>query len=98
MYAISDSSTYFNDRETVQRLAPQPRTVHETGLTESFLGDLLCKHLHDAGTLDLSRLVERLALTGAVVEEVLAFLRKDGRVEVLGQVGVQTGGRCCDTA
>ncbi|WP_087500338.1 AAA family ATPase [Pseudomonas sp. SID14000] len=93
MYAISDSSAYFNDRETVQRLAPQPRTVCETGLTESFLGDLLCKHLHDAGTLDLSRLVERLALTGAVVEEVLAFLRKDGRVEVLGQVGVQTGGQ-----
>ncbi|MBT9236292.1 AAA family ATPase [Pseudomonas sp. MG-2] len=93
MYAISDSSAYFNDRETVQRLAPQPRTVRETGLTESLLGDLLCKHLHDAGTLDLSRLVERLALTGAVVEEVLAFLRKDGRVEVLGQVGVQTGGQ-----
>ncbi|UVJ44282.1 AAA family ATPase [Pseudomonas sp. LS1212] len=93
MYALSDSGAYASDREAVQRLAPQPRTVRETGLAENFLGDLVCKHLHDAGVLDLSRLVERLALTGAVVEEVLAFLRKDGRVEVLGQAGMQTGGQ-----
>ena len=93
MYAFRDRGACACDKDAVQSLAPQPRTVRETGLAESFLGDLLCKHLHDAGTLDLSRLVERLALTGAVVEEVLAFLRKDGRVEVLGQVGVQTGGQ-----
>lgn len=93
MYALRDSGACACAKEAVQSLAPQPRTVRETGLAESFLGDLLCKHLHDAGTLDLSRLVERLALTGAVVEEVLAFLRKDGRVEVLGQVGVQAGGQ-----
>ena len=93
MYAITDSGAYPSSREAVQRLAPQPRTVRETGLAENFIGDLVCKHLHDAGVLDLSRLVERLALTGAVMEEVLAFLRKDGRVEVLGQAGVQTGGQ-----
>ncbi|WP_406819814.1 AAA family ATPase [Pseudomonas sp. KnCO4] len=93
MYALRDSGACAFAKEAVQSLAPQPRTVRETGLAESFLGDLLCKHLHDAGTLDLSRLVERLALTGAVVEEVLAFLRKEGRVEVLGQVGVQSGGQ-----
>jgi predicted ATPase with chaperone activity len=39
--------------------------------------------------LDLPRLVERLALAGTVVEEILVFLRKDGRVEVLGQGGGQ---------
>ncbi|WP_137885348.1 AAA family ATPase [Pseudomonas sp. 2FE] len=90
MYAISDSSSYPSEREAVQRLAPQPRTIRETGLADNFLGDLVCKHLHDAGVLDMSRLVERLALTGAVLEEILAFLRKDGRVEVLGQAGGQT--------
>jgi len=87
MYAISDSGSYPSEREAVQRLAPQPKNIGETGLNENFLGDLLCKHLHDAGVLDLPRLVERLALTGAVVEEVLQFLRKQGRVEVLGQAG-----------
>ncbi|QLC72161.1 AAA family ATPase [Pseudomonas sp. LPB0260] len=90
MYAISDSGAYPSQREAVQRLAPQPRTVRDTGLADNFLGDLLCKHLHDAGVLDLAQLVKRLALTGAVLEEVLGFLRKDGRVEVLGQTGGQT--------
>jgi predicted ATPase with chaperone activity len=90
MYAISDSKAYPNEREVVQQLAPQPRTISETGLADNFLGDLVCKHLHDAGVLDMSRLVERLALTGAVLEEILAFLRKDGRVEVLGQTTGQT--------
>ena len=89
MYAISNSRISPQERSAIQRLAPQPRTVLETGLPENLLGDLVCKHLHDAGVLDMSRLVERLALTGAVLEEILMFLRKDGRVEVLGQAGNQ---------
>lgn len=89
MYAISSSNAYPSEREAVQHLAPQPKSIRETGLSENFLGDLLCKHLHDAGVLDMPRLVERLALTGAVLEEVLQFLRKHGRVEVLGQTGGQ---------
>lgn len=89
MYAVSDSDAFPNEREAVKGLAPQPRNVRETGLADNFLGDLVCKHLHDAGVLDLPRLVERLALTGAVLEEIISFLRKDGRVEVLGQTGGQ---------
>lgn len=92
MHVIVESDAYPSDRNAVQRLAPQPCTIRETGLTDSFLGELVCKHLFDAGVLDMSRLVDRLALTGAVLEEVLAFLRKDGRVEVLGQAS-QTGGQ-----
>jgi predicted ATPase with chaperone activity len=89
MYAVSDNGSYPSEREAVQRLAPLPRNIRETGLAENFLGDLVCKHLHDAGVLDLPKLVERLALTGAVMEEILSFLRKDGRIEVLGQGGGQ---------
>ncbi|WGK91659.1 AAA family ATPase [Pseudomonas migulae] len=92
MHIIVDSDAYPSARGAVQRLAPQPCTIRETGLTDSFLGELVCKHLYDAGVLDMPRLVERLALTGAVLDEVLAFLRKDGRVEVLGQLGSQTTG------
>ncbi|WP_223545498.1 AAA family ATPase [Pseudomonas sp. A-B-19] len=92
MHVMVDSDAFPNEREAVQRLAPQPCTIRETGLTDSFLSELVCKHLFDAGVLDMSRLVDRLALTGAVLEEVLAFLRKDGRVEVLGQAS-QTGGQ-----
>ena len=89
MYAVSDSDAYPSEREAIQRLAPQPRSISETGLADNFLGDLVCKHLHDAGVLAMPQLVERLALTGAVLEEILAFLRKDGRVEILGQAGGQ---------
>ena len=52
MYAISDSDAFPSEREAVQRLAPQPRSIRDTGLADNFLGDLLCKHLHDAGVLD----------------------------------------------
>ncbi|MFJ7142158.1 AAA family ATPase [Pseudomonas protegens] len=90
MYAITHSPVISHERQTVQRLAPQPRTILETGLADNFLGDLLCKHLYDAGVLDMSQLVARLALTGAVLEEILTFLRKDRRVEILGQTGGKT--------
>ncbi|PAA28436.1 AAA family ATPase [Pseudomonas fragi] len=90
MYAISNTRVSLDDRQALQQLAPQPRTILETGLADNFLGDLVCKHLHDAGVLDMVQLSARLALTGAVLEEVLTFLRKDRRVEVLGQAGGQT--------
>ena len=90
MYAISNTRVSLDDRQALQLLAPQPRTILETGLADNFLGDLVCKHLHDAGVLDMVQLSARLALTGAVLEEVLTFLRKDRRVEVLGQAGGQT--------
>ena len=89
MFAINSTRVSLHEREAVQQLAPQPRTILETGLADSFLGDLVCKHLYDAGVLDMVQLVVRLALTGAVLEEVLTFLRKDRRVEVLGQSGGQ---------
>ena len=89
MYAISSNRVSLDEREAVQLLAPQPRTILETGLADNFLGDLVCKHLYDAGVLDMVQLVARLALTGAVMEEILTFLRKDRRVEVLGQAGGQ---------
>lgn len=72
--------------DALLQLAPQPCSIADTGLADNLLGDLLCKHLLDAGVLDMPQLVARLALTGSVLEELLAFLRKDGRVEVLGQL------------
>ncbi|MGH8354554.1 MAG: AAA family ATPase [Pseudomonas sp.] len=89
MNALSPISNNQDGPDAVQRLAPQPCSIQDTGLAENLLGDLVCKHLHDAGVLDMSQLVARLALTGSVLDELLAFLRKDGRIEVLGQAGGQ---------
>lgn len=68
-------------------LAPRPVTLRDTGLTQPFAIDLISKHLAEAGVLDLSALSERLALAGSLVEDLLGFLRAEGRVEVLAAQG-----------
>lgn len=77
--------------EAQQVIAPRPKTIEETGLSLQFLGDLLVKHINDGGILNIGQLAKRCALAGAVVEGVLDFLRREGRVEVRGQDEV-TGG------
>jgi hypothetical protein len=63
-------------------LAPRPGTVADTGLSQTFLGELIEKHLFDGGVLTIAALAKRTALTGAIIEDLLAFLRKEGRIEV----------------
>src|SRR5262249_8703680 len=63
-------------------LAPRPTTLAGTGLSVELLGDLASKHLLRAGVLSLSALVERLAVAGNILADVLALLRREARVEV----------------
>ena len=84
MTRVTSIEQYVNKQSQFAELAPMPTTVRETGLSESFLGDLVVKHLMDIGTVTLAVLSERLALPGKVVEELLNFLRGEARVEVLG--------------
>lgn len=72
-------------------IAPRPRTVAETGLSQSFLGELLEKHLFDGGVLTIAALARRTALTGTIIEDLLAFLRKEGRIEVRAKVADEQG-------
>jgi len=51
------------------------------------LGDLLEKHLYDAGVLTLTLLGKRSALAGPILEDALSFLRKEARIEVRGPAG-----------
>ncbi len=64
-------------------IAPRPADLGATGLSEPFLFDLAIKHLYRGGVMDLTQLAGRLALTGAVLEPVIAFLRHEASVEVL---------------
>jgi hypothetical protein len=72
-------------------IAPRPKTLADTGLGLPLLTDLVEKHLYDAGVLTLGALGNRCALAGAILEEVLAFLRREGRIEVRGSSGDQSG-------
>lgn len=72
-------------------IAPRPKTVAETGLSPTFLGELIEKHLFDGGVLTIAVLTRRCALSGAIVEEILGFLRKEGRIEVRARSAEEQG-------
>jgi hypothetical protein len=72
-------------------LAPRPRKIAETGLSESLLGDLIEKHLYGAGVLTIPALGQRTALAGPILEDMLNYLRKDGRIEVRAQTVGENG-------
>ncbi|MGH8568014.1 MAG: AAA family ATPase, partial [Gammaproteobacteria bacterium] len=65
-------------------LAPRPRTIADTGLSENLLQDLVAKHLYDAGVLDLGEIASRTALAGSIVEELVGAFRAQMLVEVKG--------------
>ncbi len=65
-----------------KRFAPRPMRLVETGLSETFLSDLIAKHLLDRGTLSLAELARGLLLTGSIVEAVLNFMRSEALIEI----------------
>jgi hypothetical protein len=72
-------------------IAPRPKTVAETGLGLSFLGDLLEKHLYEAGVLSLGPMIKRTGLAGPIIEDILNFLRREARVEVRARTTDEPG-------
>lgn len=72
------------DRMRLEKLAPRPNSLEDTGLDQAFLIDLLSKHLLEGGVLTLADLTDRLCLTGPVVRSLLEFMRAEARIEVRG--------------
>ena len=66
------------------RLAPLPASLEDSGLSISFIADLVAKHLLQGGVLNLSELSNRIALPGKLLEEIVHFLRTEAKIEVLG--------------
>ena len=73
-----------SERVRLEALAPRPNKLEETGLDQTFLVDLVSKHLLDGGILTLADLSDRLALAGPVVRSLLEFMRAEARIEVRG--------------
>ena len=67
-------------------LAPRPVDIADTGLTETFVSELIMKHLYRGGVMDLSQLIDRLALAGPVLEPVISLLRNEAYIEVLPEI------------
>ena len=59
-----------------------PKTVEETGLSHAFLVELACKVLYFGGVMSLSSISEEFGLPVSVVNDVMAFLKKERLAEV----------------
>ncbi|MGH8546547.1 MAG: hypothetical protein ACREX3_23610, partial [Gammaproteobacteria bacterium] len=76
-----------SEATAVTVLAPRPRTCVEAGLSENLLQELVVKHLHNEGVMELGALASRCALPGPVLDDIVAPLRKQGYVEIRGAAG-----------
>jgi hypothetical protein len=74
-----------------KKLAPRPKHIRDTGLSETFLSDLTAKHILDRGTLSLAELSQGLMLAGSIVESVLDFMRSEALVEIRPNRAEQPG-------
>ena len=74
--------------EDVAPHLPQPSTIKETGIEFSLLVDLTLKTIHFAGRPSARQLAEQLALSFAVTEELVTFLRQEEAIEIVGSAGV----------
>lgn len=64
-----------------EQIAPKPKTIEETGLSESLLLELTTKHLFSGGVLTKEQLVKRLCVSGGIVQELLGEAKKLSWVE-----------------
>ncbi|MFZ9060605.1 MAG: AAA family ATPase [Steroidobacteraceae bacterium] len=78
-------------KQSASAIAPRPRTVAETGLSLGLLCDLVEKHLFEGGVLTLASLVRRCGLAGGLIEELLNFMRQEGRIEVRSRSAEEQG-------
>jgi predicted ATPase with chaperone activity len=87
---IDDEGTS-SDLESLDILAQKPRRLEDSGLGTNFVIELVAKHLQTGGVLTLSDLVERIALTGPILEKMLGFMKREGLVEVRSQIEANAG-------
>lgn len=67
-----------------------PNTVEDTGLSISFIADLVLKHLLALGEFKLSDVADVVKLPVSVVDAAIEYLRRDKLVEVKGGTGYAT--------
>ncbi len=86
-FASSDTRLDEIGRAKISKLAPRPTQLEDTGLSETFVADLVAKHLLDRGALTIAEMSSRLALAGSIIEKVLNFMRGEARIEVKPRAG-----------
>ncbi len=91
---IAETTPFITSRESSQPsaltapLVPQPASIEETGLDLSLLVDLMLKTIYFSGRPSGRQVAEQLALSTQATEELIAFLRQEQAVEIVGSMGV----------
>ena len=67
---------------------PQPNNIAETGIDLSLLTDLALKTIYLAGRPTGRQVAEQLALPFSVADELIAFLRQEQAIEIVGSAGI----------
>lgn len=76
------------DQSSAAPFVPQPQTIDETGLDFSLILDLVVKAIYFAGRPAARQVAAQLALSFPVIDEVLAFLKREQLAEVIGSSGM----------
>ena len=76
------------DDDAAAPFVPQPQRLDETGLDFSMVLDLVVKSIYFAGRPAARQIAAQLALGFPVVDEVLAFLKREQLAEVVGSAGM----------
>ena len=89
---LADTVGRFVEETNAAPFVPQPTTVEETGLDFSMILDLVVKAIHFAGRPAARQIAAQIALPFNVVDEVLAFMKREQLAEVVGSFdGVDWG-------
>ena len=67
---------------------PIPKTIEDTGLEQSFLADLIMKHILFLGEFKLSDLSKRIKLPISIIDPLVETLQREKMLEVKGGSGL----------
>ena len=83
MNLLQFPATLPHPRQESQTALPRaPQTLEETGLSTTFLVELVAKTMFQLGLTRLTELSAQLCLSGTVVEAVCLFMRRESLLEV----------------
>jgi energy-coupling factor transporter ATP-binding protein EcfA2 len=69
-------------------IPPIPKTIRDTGLDQSFLADLIMKHILHLGEYKLADVSNRIKLPTSIIDPILEMLQREKMVEVRGATGL----------
>jgi hypothetical protein len=79
------------EEEGTAGLPLQPRTLADTRLSKAFLMDLALKTIHYTGVPSVANMTQRMALSPAIVQDILALLTEEHLCEVSSSSSMMAG-------